>query len=78
VHAAIVEASARMAASLGMSCIAEGVESPEDWAFVRKAGCTHAQGWAVARPLPATAISSWLERWPTDFQVLNRAAAPWM
>jgi EAL domain-containing protein (putative c-di-GMP-specific phosphodiesterase class I)/FixJ family two-component response regulator len=78
VHAAIVEASARMAASLGMSCIAEGVESPEDWAFVRKAGCTHAQGWAVARPLPATAISSWLERWPTDFQVLNREAAPWM
>jgi EAL domain-containing protein (putative c-di-GMP-specific phosphodiesterase class I) len=61
-----------------MSCIAEGVESPEDWAFVRKAGCTHAQGWAVARPLPATAISSWLERWPTDFQVLNREAAPWM
>jgi EAL domain-containing protein (putative c-di-GMP-specific phosphodiesterase class I) len=74
VHAAIVEASARMAASLGMNCIAEGVESPEDWAFVCKAGCTHAQGWAIARPLPASAISSWLERWPTEFQMLVRDA----
>lgn len=74
VHGAIVDASARMAASLGMSCVAEGVESPEDWAFVRKAGCTHAQGWAIARPLPSSAISSWLERWPVDFEALNRAA----
>ncbi|SEI88651.1 EAL domain-containing response regulator [Frateuria terrea] len=74
VHGAIVEASARMAASLGMICVAEGVESPEDWAFVRKAGCTHAQGWAIARPLPSAAISSWLERWPVDFQALNHAA----
>jgi EAL domain-containing protein (putative c-di-GMP-specific phosphodiesterase class I) len=74
VHAAIVEASARMARSLDMNCIAEGVESPEDWAFVRKVGCTHAQGWAIARPLPAAAISSWLERWPVDYLALNRAA----
>lgn len=73
-HAAIVEASARMARDLDMHCIAEGVESPEDWAFVRKAGCTHAQGWAIARPLPATAISDWLERWPVDYSALNRMA----
>ena len=76
VHGAIVEASARMAANLGMMCIAEGVEAPEDWAFVRKAGCTHAQGWAIARPLPSTAISSWLERWPSEFQALKRMAGP--
>lgn len=74
VHGAIVEASARMAASLGMICVAEGVESPEDWAFARQAGCTHAQGWAIARPLPSTVLSSWLERWPVDFEALNRAA----
>jgi EAL domain-containing protein (putative c-di-GMP-specific phosphodiesterase class I) len=74
VRAAIVEASAGMATRLGMNCIAEGVESPEDWAFVRKAGCSHAQGWAIARPLPATAISSWLERWPAEYHVLNLAS----
>lgn len=77
VHAAIVEASAGMAIRLGMNCIAEGVESPEDWAFVRRAGCSHAQGWAVARPLPATAISSWLERWPNDYPALNVASEAW-
>ena len=32
-----------------MNYIAEGVESPADGAFVRKVGCIHAQGWAIAR-----------------------------
>lgn len=73
VHAAIVEASARMARTLGVNCMAEGVESPEDWALVRGMGCTHAQGWVVSRPLPATAITSWLDRWPLDYRTLNRA-----
>lgn len=73
VHAAIVEASAGMAMRLGMHCIAEGVECGEDWAFVRGVGCTHAQGWAIARPLPASAISAWLERWPGDYRALNAA-----
>lgn len=40
-----------MSASLGMNYIAEGVESPADGAFVRKVGCIHAQGWAIARLL---------------------------
>lgn len=63
---------ARMAQSLDMNCIAEGVESPADGVFAPKVGCNDVQGWAIARPLPATAISTWLERWPADYYTLIR------
>jgi EAL domain-containing protein (putative c-di-GMP-specific phosphodiesterase class I)/ActR/RegA family two-component response regulator len=68
---AIVTASAGMAQGLNMHCIAEGVETANDWAFVRDLGCTHAQGWAIARPMPAVCIPPWLERWPAEFIALN-------
>lgn len=71
VRRAIVSASANMAHSLGMHCIAEGVETAADWTFVRELGCTHAQGWAIARPMPAMSIPAWLERWPGEFSLLN-------
>lgn len=67
VRRAIVSASAALARSLKMNCIAEGVETIADWAFVQELGCTHAQGWAIARPMPAISIPSWLERWSGEF-----------
>lgn len=71
VRRTIVSASARMAQELQMMCVAEGVETPADWAFAREAGCTHAQGWAIARPMPAMSIPAWLERWPNEFSTLD-------
>lgn len=68
VRRAIVNASASMARGLGMHCIAEGVETRADWLFAHELGCTHAQGWAIARPMPAISVPAWLERWPREFQ----------
>jgi diguanylate cyclase (GGDEF)-like protein/PAS domain S-box-containing protein len=50
---AIVEAIIRMAASLGMRTVAEGVETQEQLAFLRERGCSAMQGYLLARPLPA-------------------------
>ena len=49
---AIVRAIVRMAESLGLSVVAEGVEDAETWGLLRDMGAGQAQGYHFARPLP--------------------------
>jgi diguanylate cyclase (GGDEF)-like protein/PAS domain S-box-containing protein len=51
--AAIVGAIIQMAHSLGLTTIAEGVETQEALDLLRKSGCDLAQGYFYARPMPA-------------------------
>lgn len=48
--AAIVASIAALAAKLGMTTTAEGVETPEQLDAVRRAGCTQVQGYLLGRP----------------------------
>lgn len=50
---AIIRAVVAMADSLQMSTTAEGVESEEELAVVRKLGCKKIQGYYFGRPMPA-------------------------
>jgi diguanylate cyclase (GGDEF)-like protein/PAS domain S-box-containing protein len=61
---AIVEAIIRMAASLGMRTVAEGVETQEQLAFLRERGCNAMQGYLLARPLPAGDFARFLRERP--------------
>jgi diguanylate cyclase (GGDEF)-like protein/PAS domain S-box-containing protein len=54
--AAIVEAIIAMARRLGISVIAEGVESEAQVKFLSKQGCNQIQGFLVSQPLPAEEI----------------------
>ncbi len=64
---ACVRAIVTLGASLGMTITAEGVESAEAAARLHAMGCTHAQGYHYARPLPAAGVTRLL-------QVLAKAA----
>ena len=57
---AILEAVIGLARSLGMTAIAEGVESAEQLAQLREMGCEMGQGYYFTRPLSSEAVSALL------------------
>ena len=63
---AMFDASLGLAKQLGMESVAEGVEDQADWDFVRKAGCDIAQGYFIAKPMPAADLHAWIESWQTS------------
>jgi len=58
---AIVRAIIQMATSLGLKTIAEGVEDANTAALLRGMGCTQAQGYYWARPMPANEVAGFVE-----------------
>ncbi|MDP2824904.1 MAG: EAL domain-containing response regulator [Sulfuritalea sp.] len=60
---AILESNLNLARQLGMKLVAEGVEDRNDWDFLRSANCDLAQGYFIARPMPAAEISDWILKW---------------
>jgi EAL domain-containing protein (putative c-di-GMP-specific phosphodiesterase class I) len=60
---AIFDTSATLAKQLKMHIVAEGVEDRADWNFVRQSGCDVAQGFFIAKPMPAEQLAEWIEDW---------------
>ncbi len=60
---AIYDASLGLARQLGMEVVAEGVEDRDDWDFVRRTGCDLAQGYFIAKPMPASDLPRWMKVW---------------
>jgi len=58
--AVICSAIVGLARNLKLGVVAEGVETSEQLAFLRKQGCTVAQGYYFSRPLPIDELESWL------------------
>jgi diguanylate cyclase (GGDEF)-like protein len=61
---AIVRAIAGLGRSLGMTTLAEGVETDEQLARVEADGCTDVQGYLISRPLPPGRIGEFLQSHP--------------
>ena len=59
---AVLAAIVGLTRTLGISSVAEGVETPEHLRMVREAGCDLAQGWLLGQPMPAEALPGWIRR----------------
>ncbi|GAB4350072.1 MAG: hypothetical protein Fur0042_17770 [Cyanophyceae cyanobacterium] len=59
----LVRAVIALARGLNLRVIAEGIESHDQAAFLRREGCDYGQGYWLGRPTPATG-PDWLQRHP--------------
>ena len=59
-HRALIEATVRVARTLRMSTVAEGIETDAQSALVRALGCDFGQGYLYCKPMEAEALTTWL------------------
>jgi EAL domain-containing protein (putative c-di-GMP-specific phosphodiesterase class I) len=52
-----------LARSLDRRSVAVGVETKQDWDFLQGLGCTYAQGYYIAKPMPVEEFPAWLVDW---------------
>jgi len=52
-----------MAHELNLTVVAEGVETEEEWELANELGCDMAQGYFIARPMPAEELAGWKRGW---------------
>ena len=55
-----------LAKAFDRQAIAEGVETVAQGELLLKLGCELAQGYGIARPMPATDIPGWVTTWRPD------------
>ena len=72
--ATIVRAVIDLAHRLGLTVVAEGVETATAWEQLAAWGCHRIQGYYLAKPMPSEAATPWLaERRSGDIDVSSRA-----
>jgi diguanylate cyclase (GGDEF)-like protein len=59
-HRVLIEATVKVAQSLGMNTVAEGIETEAQAAAVRGQQCAKGQGYLFSRPLTSSALLDWL------------------
>ncbi len=68
----IVRSVVELGRNLGLTTVAEGVENPETLVKLVSFGCDTAQGYLLARPMPAED----LDRWRAEWRGLELISAP--
>ncbi len=61
---------------LNRSVVAEGVETLEHGKALMDLGCELAQGYGIARPMPADELPAWLRRWQVDAAWIEVSLVP--
>jgi len=59
-HRVLIEATVRVAKSLNMGTVAEGIETAGQATVVRSLGCEKGQGYLFSKPLPPAELVQWL------------------
>lgn len=70
---AIVQGVIALAKAFHLTVIAEGVETEAHGKILLKLGCDLAQGYGIARPMPASDIPEWIIAYqPSDYRVQDK------
>ena len=65
--AKIVHSTFDLAHNLGLSVVAEGIESAMSWKLLDQLSCDEAQGFFIAKPMPSAQFAAWVQQWtPPD------------
>jgi EAL domain-containing protein (putative c-di-GMP-specific phosphodiesterase class I)/DNA-binding NarL/FixJ family response regulator len=73
---AIVRSIRDLAANMGLSCVAEGIESDEIAVALEQLGVHSLQGYFIARPMPVEAVPIWLAYWTGAASLHHQTTAP--
>jgi EAL domain-containing protein (putative c-di-GMP-specific phosphodiesterase class I) len=73
---AIVEGVIGLAKAFRRHVIAEGVETVAHGQLLLELGCELAQGYGIARPMPASAMAGWAATWQPDVAWASVPSAP--
>jgi EAL domain-containing protein (putative c-di-GMP-specific phosphodiesterase class I) len=61
-HRVLIEATIRVARTLGMVTVAEGIETEGQAQLMHELQCDYGQGYLFARPLDAQALVAWVQQ----------------
>jgi EAL domain-containing protein (putative c-di-GMP-specific phosphodiesterase class I) len=68
---AIIQGIVELAKVFNLTVIAEGVETPEHGEALLSLGSYFAQGYGIARPMPADALPHWLVKWKANPELVD-------
>ena len=69
-HRVLIEATIRVARTLGMRTVAEGIETQDQAVLMRQLCCDAGQGYLYGRPMTAAELAPWLDRQSADLAVV--------
>jgi len=67
----IIQGIIGLAKAFGLKVIAEGVETPAHGEKLLTMGCLLAQGYGIAKPMPANELPGWLEQWNANPKLID-------
>ncbi len=72
----IVRSTIELAHNLGLSVVAEGLETVKAWAMLARLGCDEGQGYHIAKPMPQEQFIAWVQAWQApDTQAVSTDTA---
>lgn len=63
----VLRSSLELAHKINRLSTAVGVETRQDWDLLLQLGCTHAQGYYIAKPMESNALPAWMDEWAHFF-----------
>ncbi len=69
----VVEAIVALGKAMKLEVVAEGVETDQQYTIIRQLGCDLAQGYFIAKPMPADQLLAWVDGYEDTQSVLRKS-----